>query len=340
MHETPQSLADFVAYATDPADTSWGSKRVADGHPEPYRLKNLQLGNEERIDRDFAERFKARATAIWQVAPELQLIVGDFMYNDAIRDASRVTGAASGIENLDGQRSILEFARQSGHEVWFDVHVWTDGPGRHPSLPGALSFIDALEKLETGADFKVVIFEFNANNHQQRRALGNALAINAVERDGRVPIALSANCLQPDGQNDNGWDQGLLFLSPSQAWLQPPGYVTQMYAQQYRPRLVETTVRGAELDGNAKLSEDGKSLVCIVVNPGDESVATTVEVRGFSPSDDVAQITELAAPLEAVNTAASPNAVIPHVRDWRYDSLDGRAELSLAPHSVTTIVFD
>ena len=49
-------------------------------------------------------------------------------------------------------------------------------------------------------------------------------------RDGRVPICTSANGLQPDGQNDNGWDQGLLFLNTSQVWLQPPGYAAQMFS--------------------------------------------------------------------------------------------------------------
>jgi hypothetical protein len=341
MGETPQSLADFVAYATAGADTQWGRKRARDGHPQPYRLKYLQLGNEERVDLDYAERFKERATAIWQVDPHIQLVVGDFVYDDVIRDASRVTGAASRITTLDGQRRILEFAKAAGHEVWFDVHVWTEGPGRHPSLSGALSFIDALEKMETGAAFKVVIFEFNANNHQQRRAIGNALAIHAVERDGRVPMALSANCLQPAGQNDNGWDQGLLFLSPSQVWLQPPGYVTQMFSHEFCPRLVDCAVAGdAPLDCNAKLSDDGRSLVCSVVNPSREAVSATIQIAGFMPARTVAVVTSLSAPLRAANTASAPQAVAPERRDWNYGALTDGAKLEIAPHSVTTIVFE
>jgi hypothetical protein len=93
-----------------------------------------------------------------------------------------------------------------------------------------------------GAKHRVVIFEFNADNHDHRRALANALAIQALQRDGRIPIAASANCLQPDGQKGNGWDQGLLFLNPSQVWLQPPGYVTQMYARNYLPLCVSATI--------------------------------------------------------------------------------------------------
>ena len=38
INETPEDLADFIEYAKGPADSAWGRKRVADGHPKPYRL--------------------------------------------------------------------------------------------------------------------------------------------------------------------------------------------------------------------------------------------------------------------------------------------------------------
>src|SRR5262249_57866012 len=117
--------------------------------------------------------------------------------------------------------------------------------------------IDALEKIGGGARFRVAVFELNANNHGMRRAFANALAIQAIERDGRIAIVTSANALQPDGQNDNGWDQGLLFLNPSQVWLQPPGYVTQLFSRHDQPKLVQCQVTGARgtLDVSARLSE-------------------------------------------------------------------------------------
>src|SRR5471030_887310 len=59
-----------------------------------------------------------------------------------------------------------------------------------------------------GAKYKVVVFEYNAGNPSLKRALSNALATIEAEKIGDLlPIACSANCLQPDGQNDNGWDQ-------------------------------------------------------------------------------------------------------------------------------------
>ncbi len=148
-----------------------------------------------------------------------------------------------------------------------------------------LSFTDALAKIADGAKHKVVVFEYNAGNHAVKRALANALATNAVVRDGRIPIVTSANGLQPDGQNDNNWDQGLLFLNPSQVWLQPPGHVTKMQSRNYLPKLVKCTVtdKQGKLDVVAKRSDDGKTLVLLVVNPGELAVASQIKLSGFAP---------------------------------------------------------
>ena len=216
---------------------------------EPYRLRYLELGNEERVDEKYAATFEALAKAIWAKDRDVILVVGDFAYDEPIRDPMNFTGAASKITNLAGHRKILALAREHGREVWFDVHLGTDGPGPSGSLKALPSFIDALAKVADGAKHKVVVFEYNAQNHAVRRALGNALATNTIERDGRLPIVTSANCLQPDGQNDNGWDQGLLFLNPSQVWLQPPGYVTQMLARNHLPQA--RVVRGDRRTGQA-----------------------------------------------------------------------------------------
>src|SRR5262249_6895514 len=152
----------------------------------------------------------------------------------------------------------------------------------------------ALAKVAGGATHKVVVLEYNAHNHGMRRALGNALATNRIERDGRLPIVTSANGLQPDRQNDNGWDQGLLFLTPARVWLQPPGYVTQMLSRNYLPQLVKSDVTGAKdlLDVTAKRSEDGKTLVLQVVNRANQPTTAAIYLGGFLPASAVAQVTE------------------------------------------------
>ena len=340
MGEPPQDMADFIEYANGPATSAWGAKRAADGHPAPYQLKHLQLGNEEQVNDDYWQKFKPMAEAIWAKDPAIILVVGDFAYGEKFTDPFNFKGAAGRITTLAAHQKILQLARQHNREVWFDIHLGTEGP--RPDWGGFFSYVDALERIAEGAKHRVVVFEFNAGNHAQRRALANALAINAIERDGRLPIATSANCLQPDGQNDNDWDQGLLFLNPSQVWLQPPGYVTRMISRHYQPLLVKSDVQipGSVLDLTAKRSQDGRVLVLQIVNPGDDAQTAQLTLDGFVPSQPQARISELAAPLNARNTAANPKTVVPVERNWTHHLKDGPATLTLPPRSFTVIQFD
>ncbi len=343
MGETPQDMADFIEYAKGPADSVWGRRRAADGHPQPYRLRYIELGNEERVDEQYAGKFEALAKAIWGKDKEIIPVVGDFAYDKPIEDAFQFAGAASRITTLAAQQRILQLAKANNGEVWFDVHVNTEQPAAtNTSLAGLFSFADALDKIADGARHKVVVFEFNAGNHAQKRALANAQAILAVERDGRIPIATSANGLQPDGQNDNGWNQGLLFLNPSQVWLQPPGYVTQMLSHHYLPRLVKCDVAGADgrLDAVATRSEDGKTLVLQVLNVMNQEVTTQIHLAGFVPANAVAQAMELSGTFEEVNTAANPDHIVPKQSQWRHGIKLGMTTRVFPPRSFTVLRFE
>jgi alpha-L-arabinofuranosidase len=340
MGETPQDMADFIEYAKGATDTEWGRRRAADGHPQPYRLRYLELGNEERVDEKYADKFEALSKAIWAKDKEIIPVIGDFAYAKRIQDPFNFSGADSRITNLAAQRRILQIAKAGHGEVWFDIHVNTEQPGpANATLAGMFSFADALDKMADGARHKVVVFELNAGNHAQKRALANAQALLDIERDGRIPIATSANGLQPDGQNENGWDQGLLFLDPCQVWLQPPGYVTQMLSRNYLPQLVQCVITGAQgqLDASATSSDDGKTLVLQAVNPGELAVTAQIRITGFVPIVPTAPVTELSGQPDAVNTAGQPEAIVPKHGAWQHGIKEGVTDHTFPPHSFTVM---
>jgi hypothetical protein len=341
INESPQDMADLMDYLNGAPDSEWGKKRVVDGHPAPYQLKYIELGNEERVDDDYFKKFKAVAEVIWAKDPSIILIVGDFEYHRVITNPFNFTGADSGITTLAGQQRILQLSKQHDREVWFDLHIWTDGPRPDSTLESMFSYIDAMNKIADGAKHKVLVFELNANNHSQRRALANALAINAIQRDGRLPITCSANCLQPDGQNDNGWDQGLLFLNPSQVWLQPPGCVTKMYSKNYQPVEVRSNVSDSNnnLDVSAQLSQDGKILVLKVVNPGGKIAPATIRILGYSRAHPAADVEELSGFLNEANTATLTRQIQPIQKQWQPVLNDDDAKYDFQPYSITVLKF-
>ncbi|MDB5325354.1 MAG: putative alpha-L-arabinofuranosidase [Phycisphaerales bacterium] len=339
-NETPQDISDFIEYVNGPADSEWGRRRAADGHPAPYHLKHIQLGNEEKVDEAFARKFNALAEVVWAKDAALIPIAGDFSYHDPIADPGHVTRADGGNHNLNGQRDILRFAKQHDREVWFDIHIWSEGLEPSDGLRAAPTYLDAMAKLAKiagGAKYQVICFELNANSHGIGRALANAMSTNIIRRDGRLPIVVSANALQVDGQNDNGWNQGLLFLDPASVWLQPPGLVMQMQADALAHDLIKTDVSGAgsaKLDVTASRSPDSKTLTVEIVNPG-EATSLHIDLRTFKPTQPEADVTELSGDLRAANTAVCPDAVRPHQDKWPFAT----ADRPLPARSLTVIRF-
>jgi hypothetical protein len=321
VNESAQDLADFVEYANGPAGSEWGKRRVADGHPAPYHLRHIELGNEEKVDDSYYQKFEAIAKAVWAKDADLILVVGDFQYERPITDPMNFRGAASRITSLSAHKKILDLVGQAKREVWFDVHVGTEGPKTANSITALPTYIDAIDKLAGDGKHRVLVFELNANNHSQRRALANAVAIGVAQRDGRLPIVTSANALQVDHQNDNGWDQGLLYLNPAITWLQPPGYVTQMISRSYEPVGLEAKVSkvDANLDVTAAASEDRKTVVLRVVNLDTAPRTCEIRVEGLKPVGASARGEELGAAMEAVNTAGAPAQVKPRGVEWKYE---------------------
>jgi alpha-L-arabinofuranosidase len=341
MDETPSDMTDFMEYVNGPTTSEWGRRRAADGHPASYRLKYLELGNEEAVNEDYWRRFKPLAEAIWAKDAGIILVVGDFAYDKVIQDPYNFDGAPN-IKTLAAHKKILDLAWEHGREVWFDVHVGTEYPPAPHGVPGVRSFIEQLGRLSPGAKYKVVVFELNAGNHALKRALANACAINQLERLGdRVAIACSANCLQPYKQNDNGWNQGLLFLSPSQVWAQPPYYVTQMVSRNYLPLCVKTeaTSPGNALDVTAARSEDGKTLTVRVVNTGKVALPARISLDGFVPRKRAAHTTVLMGDWDAINTPEQPGRIRPSESDWRHEFKDGAIGRTFAPYSFTILRF-
>jgi hypothetical protein len=337
--ESAQDMADFVEYVNGPADSLWGKKRADTGHPKPYRLRHLEFGNEEAVDESYWQRFRAVAEAVWAKDPDIILIVGDFAYNDRITDPFSFKGAPR-IKSLGAHKKILELARSHKRPVWFDVHVSNHEPKEPAQLRGGIhglrDFGRELKKLCPEADFKVCVFEENATNHKLRRGLAHAHAINELERSGDlVPIVCAANCLQPDRQNDNGWDQGLLFLSPSKVWGQPSYYVTQMVARRHLPHCVRADVDGGgALNVTAKASADGKVLQLQVVNLEGKPLRVKLDLGGFTPRLPTLQVTEIGGKLDDANTPEEPRRVSPRENTV---PLGRRSEYTFPAYSFTIL---
>jgi alpha-L-arabinofuranosidase len=69
-----QDVLDLVEFANGPADSPWGKVRAELGHPEPFGLRLLGLGNEDEITPRFEDRFTRLHRAVRRTHPEITVI--------------------------------------------------------------------------------------------------------------------------------------------------------------------------------------------------------------------------------------------------------------------------
>ena len=269
---------------------------------EPYHLRFIEIGNEECIGSSarsgyehYVVRYLTLYEAIHKVYPELQFINAAWWRTDELETMQFV------FQMLDGKCD------------YWDYHPWTETPQQAKETEAEIARMKALFlEWNPQTTMRCAILEENGNTHDMARALAHAVMLNVVRRAGGfVPMDSPANALQPYKQNDNGWDQGQIFFSPSQVWMQPPFYAQQMAATNHQPLLVESSCRSAaNLDFTATRNEAGDTLVLHIVNYGSTTRNLTLDLQNFGRIGSISSYT-LTGTEKLENTPQRPTRCVP-----------------------------
>lgn len=201
-----QDILDLVEYANGPADSRWGKLRAEAGHPEPFNLKYLGIGNEDLISETFKERFKMIRDAVNAKYPDITVVgtVGPFF---------------EGSDYEEGWK----FARKENVEI-VDEHYYV-APGWYVNNRG---FYDNYDR--NGP--KVYLGEY-ASHYPGREsnlecALSIGLYLTDVERNADVVTMTSyAPLLSKKGHTQ--WRPDLIYFDNESISVSPDYYVQQMY---------------------------------------------------------------------------------------------------------------
>jgi DUF1680 family protein/alpha-L-arabinofuranosidase len=296
IYETPEDMADMVEYLNGDASTPWGAKRAKNGHPKPYGVKYIEIGNEEVIFNgdskkayeEYVTRFNLLHKAMKQKDGNLKFVQAAWWRKDS-------------------PHMEYVFRELNGKADYWDLHVGGDDPKAGLDTDKQLTqMLRQLKQWDPQTQMKIAVFEENGSKHGIQRALGHATNLNAIRRHSESVLTSSpANALQPYQQNDNDWDQGQIFFTPDQVWGMPPFYSQKMQAENHLPLRVQTEVDGP-LDVTATRSEDGKTLILHVVNTEGTDLHTPVEFIGFEGRKAETEVFTISGPLNSKNTPAEP----------------------------------
>ena len=82
MQDYIQEVLDLIEWANGPATSVWGAKRAAAGHPAPFNLQYVGVGNEDKMTPEFEERSAARLEVRQSVTTRLAIPVASSTDSD------------------------------------------------------------------------------------------------------------------------------------------------------------------------------------------------------------------------------------------------------------------
>lgn len=289
---------DLIEFANGPADSEWGSKRVAMGHPEPFNLKYIGVGNEQ-WDSVYYVRLKPFVKAIRERYPDIQ-IVG-------------TSGPDSEGEMFEkGWMAMKDIKADLVDEHFYRPEKWFLNSGlRYDNYDRKGPKVFAGEYACHGASGKKW-------NHYEASILEAAL-MTGMERNADVVwmTAYAPLLAHVEGWQ---WRPDLIWFDNNNVVRTVSYYVQQMYATHKGTNVLKLTMDGKPVAGqpgqdglfaSAVVDKDSNRIIVKVVNTSDAIQNISVELRGLKGDHKASTITLCCAEKDVENTIARPNAIVP-----------------------------
>ena len=207
MDEWVAEAIDLIEWANgDPATNKWAKMRADAGHPKPFNLKYLGIGNEEKISPEFCERFKYLYKKVTEKYPNI-VIVG-------------TAGPGSHPENPDYEAG-WKLADELGMPI-IDEHYYE----KNDYFLSSRQY----DKYPRDRKTKVYLGEYAAKDKKFIDALAEGLYLLHVERNADVVCMTSYAPLfaRKDGTQ---WNPDMIYYDNERPYLTCSYYVQQLFGQ-------------------------------------------------------------------------------------------------------------
>ena len=257
-HVAGPALEPFIAdaleeieYVTGDANTKWGKVRAEDGHPEPFPLKYIEIGNEDWFDKSgsYEERFSRFAQAIRNKYPQYKLIA-TMPVKSAVPDA------------------VDDHFYQTPEQFFALVHKYDNVDRNGPKV-----FVG-----EWATRMGSPTPNFGA-------ALGDAAWMTGMERNSDLIIMASYAPLftnvNPGGMQ---WSTDLIGYDALKAYGSPSYWAQVLFAAHLGDHTVKSSAEGVNVRffWSATVSSTSKVLHLKLVNASDQPEPLTVNLPGIA----------------------------------------------------------
>ncbi len=237
---------DLIEFANGPVDSKWGKVRADMGHPEPFNMKYLGIGNEQ-WDTPYFERLKPFVAAVRAKYPEIQII-------GTSGPDSEGKMFDKGWEAMKAQKADLVDEHFYRNEQWF---LGTADRKRYPNC-GALRY-DSYDRKGP----KVFAGEYACHGRGKKwnhfeTSLYEAAFMTGIERNADI---VKMATYAPLFAHVDGWQwrPDMIWYDNTRMFKSVSYYVQQMYAQNKGTNVLSlTTADPADAKGKKKVPVAGQ----------------------------------------------------------------------------------
>ena len=314
MDEWVDEALDLIEWANGDENTKWGKKRAEQGHPAPFNLKYLGLGNEEKITPEFEERFKYIYDRVRAKYPDI-VIVG-------------TAGPGSHKGNPDYENG-WRIADQTGVDV-LDEHYYEP---RDYFLNNQQNYDNYPRDRKT----KVYLGEYAAKDKKLADALYEGLYLLGVERNGDV-VTMTSYAPLFAKKNHESWNPDLIYFDNTSVVLTCSYYVQQMFgktAGDYYYGDVATFEGGDKYQGTSAVLNTKKGELYIkLINAAAEEKTATIDLSKFKGISSKALMSTISGASLDVENNFNAQPVAPFAKEIKVAT---KMTLAVKPFSANVI---
>ena len=255
-------ILDGIEYALGPVTTKYGKLRAANGHPAPFPLKYIEVGNEQSGPR-YAERYNRFCSAIQSKYPQLKIVA-----SMGIGDVNKHT--------LDKMKQVSIV----------DEHAYK-------AAGWAMNNTDHFDKYARG-NWDMYVGEYATNNGvgagNMKASLSDAVYIMSMERNSDL-VKMSSYAPLFVNVNDIDWPVNLINYNADKSFARISYYLIKMFNENRPSYNVTTTTVIPEVKNKKPLFTGSIGLATWDTQSEYKDITVTkdgkvlYESKGFTPSD-------------------------------------------------------
>ncbi|MEE1764050.1 alpha-L-arabinofuranosidase C-terminal domain-containing protein [Streptomyces sp. SP18BB07] len=212
-----QDTLDLIEFANGPVTSKWGKKRAQMGHPKPFHLTHLGVGNEENLPNEFFARFQKFRAAIEAKYPDITVI------SNSGPDDTGTTFDTAWQLNREGNVDMVD-------EHYYNSPQWF------------LQNNDRYDSYDRNGP-KVFLGEYASQGNAFKNALSEAAFMTGLERNADI-VKLASYAPLLANEDYVQWRPDMIWFNNHASWNSASYETQKLFMNNVGDRVVPSTATG------------------------------------------------------------------------------------------------